>query len=147
MCYAHVIRNCRKRPFSSNNNKKLNFKKEWLGAHCNWFEGAAIYTASTNNGQEGHNAVIKRKITLRRRLPMNEFLRCMAQMARDVSTQFSKNRISIRNYLDLQLKWLHRISNHSRPNSNQTRRFCYFRFRPAHALICPNNITRFSFRA
>lgn len=66
MCYAHVIRNCRKRPFSSNNNKKLNFKKEWLGAHCNWFEGAAIYTASTNNGQEGHNAVIKRKITLRR---------------------------------------------------------------------------------
>lgn len=128
MCYAHVIRNCRKWPFSSKNNKQLimddiyqmqlapnrptfnmmsklfcekwkdiepdfvaYFKKEWLGPHCNWFEGAAIYTASTNNGQEGHNAVIKRKITLRRRLPMNEFLRCMAQMAKDVSTQFFKN--------------------------------------------------------
>lgn len=126
MCYAHVIRNCRKRPFSSKNNKQLilddiqkmqlapnrstfnmmkilicekwihvesdfvsYFKKEWLGAHCNWFEGAAEYTASTNNGQEGHNAVIKRKITLRRRLPSNQFLGCMAQMATDVSTQFS----------------------------------------------------------
>lgn len=127
MCYAHVIRNCSKRPFTSKNNKQLilgdiqkmqlapnrqtfdmmkklfcdkwilvepdfvsYFKKEWLGSHCNWFEGAADYTASTNNGQEGHNAVIKRKITLRKRLPMNQFLSCMAQMATDFSRQFSK---------------------------------------------------------
>lgn len=37
------------------------FQKEWLGPHCNWFEGAAYYTATTNNGQESHNAVIKKK--------------------------------------------------------------------------------------
>lgn len=127
MCYAHVLRNCRKRPFTSKNNKQLilddiqkmqvapnrptfemmsklfiekwktmepdfaaYFQKEWLGAHCNWFEGAAEYTASTNNGQEGHNAVIKRTITLRRRLPMNQFLACMRDMAENMSKQFSK---------------------------------------------------------
>lgn len=127
MCYAHVIRNCRKRPFSSKNNKMLilddirkmqlspnrptfnmmaklfcskwnsvepdfvvYFQKEWLGVHSNWFEGAADYTASTNNGQESHNAVIKKKITLRRRLPMNQFLNCMKTMTQDISIQFSK---------------------------------------------------------
>lgn len=78
MCYAHVIRNCRKRPFTSKHSKALllddiakmqlapnretfemmsklfcekwssvepdfvaYFQKEWLGPHCNWFEGAA----------------------------------------------------------------------------------------------------------
>lgn len=76
ICFAHVIRNCRKRPFTSKNNKDLilddirkmqsapspasfnmmaklsckkwepikadfvaYFRKEWLGVHCNWFEG------------------------------------------------------------------------------------------------------------
>lgn len=68
----------------------LYFKKEWLGVHCNWFEGAAHYTASTNNGQESHNAVIKKKVTLRRRLPMNQFLVCMKDMTADISKQFAK---------------------------------------------------------
>lgn len=63
------------------------FKREWLSAHCNWFEGAAHYTPSTNNALESHNAVIKRKITLRRRLPMNEFLKCMLDMTTDASKQ------------------------------------------------------------
>lgn len=128
MCYAHVKRNCRKRPFSSQINKALvlddiqkiqgapnrstfdlmtklfckkwesaepdfvpYFIKEWLGSHCNWFEGAADYTASTNNGQEGHNAVIKKNVTLRKRLPMNQFLVCMMNMTSDISKQFSKS--------------------------------------------------------
>lgn len=127
MCFAHVIRNCRKRPFTSKHNKSLvlddirkvqlapnratfnmmndlfcekwqevepdfisYFQKEWLGSHCNWFEGAAEYTPSTNNGQEGHNAAIKKRITLRRRLPMNQFLVCMKQMTEEISQQFSK---------------------------------------------------------
>lgn len=129
MCYAHVIRNCRKRPFTSQNNKSLiledirmiqlapnrptfemmtklfcekwediepdfttYFEKEWLGAHCNWFEGAADYTPSTNNGLESHNATIKKKITLRRRLPMNEFLASMKQMTTDISKSFSEGK-------------------------------------------------------
>lgn len=29
------------------------FQKEWLGTHCNWYEGAATYTPSTNNSLEG----------------------------------------------------------------------------------------------
>lgn len=97
MCYAHVIRNCCKRPFTSKNNKQLiiddirkiqlapnrntfkmisslfcdkwrpiesdfvsYFEREWLGPHCNWFEGSAAYTPSTNNAQESHNATIKK---------------------------------------------------------------------------------------
>lgn len=71
------------------------FDKEWLGVHCNWFEGAADYTASTNNGQESHNAVIKRKITLRRRLPMNQFLVCLKEMTSDISKQFLKGERAI----------------------------------------------------
>lgn len=31
-------------------------KNEWFGAHCNWFEGAALDTPSTNNSLEAFNA-------------------------------------------------------------------------------------------
>lgn len=132
MCYAHVIRNCCKRPFTSNNNKQLilddirkmqlapnretfkmmsrlfcekwrvieadfvsYFEREWLGPHCNWFEGAADYTPSTNNAQESHNAQIKKKITLRRRLPLNQFLLVMKEMTSNISTEFSKGERSL----------------------------------------------------
>lgn len=61
----------------------------YLGTYCNWYEGTADYTPSTNNGLESHNATIKKKITLRRRLPMNEFLVSMKQMTIDVSKSFS----------------------------------------------------------
>lgn len=61
------------------------FRKQWLNAHCNWFEGISQYTPSTNNGLESHNAQIKRKVTLRRRLPMNEFLKSMLEMTNDAS--------------------------------------------------------------
>lgn len=127
MCFAHVIRNVRKRPFTSKNNKHLiiedikkmqlasnkgifemmtklfrekwldtesnfveYFEKEWLGSHSNWFEGAAQYTPSTNNALESHNATIKRNITFRRRLPLEEFLIAMTNMTANVSKQFSE---------------------------------------------------------
>lgn len=98
MCFAHVIRNIRKRPFASKNSKPLildeirkmqlapnrtefelmtnlfikkwqsvepnfieYFRREWLGGHTNWLEGAAHYTPSTNNALESHNATIKKK--------------------------------------------------------------------------------------
>lgn len=131
MCFAHVLRNVRKRPFVSKNNKSLiiddikkmqlaqnrkvfdhmaklfckkwgelesnfieYFKAQWLGIHSNWFEGAANYTPSTNNALESHNAVIKRKITFRKRLPLNKFLITMKQMTEDISRQiFDKTRI------------------------------------------------------
>lgn len=131
MCFAHVLRNIRKRKFVSQNNRSLiiedirkiqlaadkqtfkmmankfclkwslveadfiaYFKKQWLGRHCNWYEGAALYTPSTNNAQEGYNGAIKKKVTLRRRLPMKEFLGSMKQMASDRSSQlFNKVRM------------------------------------------------------
>lgn len=133
MCFAHVLRNCHKRPFTSKNNKRLilddirniqlapnpstfnmmcelfiekwqilepnfiqYFKKEWFTKHSSWFEGIADYTPSTNNAQESHNAVIKRKITLRRRLPMNQLMSCMKEMTTDISTQFSKGERSLK---------------------------------------------------
>lgn len=47
------------------------FQKQWLGTHCNWFEGAAVYTPSTNNAQKAVNGVIKSNVTFRKRLPIN----------------------------------------------------------------------------
>lgn len=63
------------------------FEKQWLGVHCNWYEGASIYTPSTNNAQEAVNGVIKKKVTLRKRLPMNQFMTCMANLISDVSKE------------------------------------------------------------
>ena len=68
------------------------FRKQWLGTHSNWFEGAANYTPSTNNALESHNAVIKRKVTLRKHLPLNQFLIAMKDMTEDISTQLSKGK-------------------------------------------------------
>lgn len=126
MCFAHVLRNVRKRPFASKNNKSLiiddikkmqlapsrkifgymielfiekwhtlesnfiqYFRQQWLSTHSNCFEGAAEYTPSTNNSLESHNAVIKRKITFRKRLPLNKFLITMKDMTKDISSQLS----------------------------------------------------------
>lgn len=128
MCFAHVLRNVRKRPFSSKQNKSLiiddirkmqlapnrkvfeymaelfcskwttiessfvqYFKQQWLGTHANWFEGAADFTPSTNNALESHNAVIKRKVTFRKRLPLNQFLLTMKEMTEEISKQLFNN--------------------------------------------------------
>lgn len=68
------------------------FRKQWLGELCNWFEGAADYTPSTNNGVESHNANIKRKVTLRKRLPLNQFLDAMKNLTEACSQQFTSNK-------------------------------------------------------
>lgn len=45
------------------------------------------YTPSTNNALESHNAVIKRKVTFRKRLPLNKFLITMTEMTEEISEQ------------------------------------------------------------
>lgn len=65
------------------------FKKQWMDKLSNWFEGSANYTPSSNNGVESHNASIKRKITLRKRLPLNQFLVAIKQLTETCSKQFS----------------------------------------------------------
>lgn len=142
MCYAHVIRNIRKRltkkshrtlilddireiQLAANRNtfdlmtklfcekwKDIDldfvdyFKSQWLGTHRNWYEGAAIYTPSTNNALESHNSVIKRKITLRRRLPLNQFLMALEQLTEGYSNQFSNHIRCIETEPDITLKIL-----------------------------------------
>lgn len=64
------------------------FKKQWLGAHRNWFEGAADYTPATNNGLEGFNGVIKELYTFRNRLPFAEFIDVISDIAKKISTEF-----------------------------------------------------------
>lgn len=71
------------------------FEKQWLGVHCNWYEGAANYTPSTNNALESHNAVIKRSITLRKRLPLNQFLTSISALLTEISKQFSSGQREI----------------------------------------------------
>lgn len=71
------------------------FQREWLGSHCNWFEGVADYTPSTNNALESHNSIIKRTITFRKRLPLNQFLISMTQMTKQISIQFSSGQREI----------------------------------------------------
>lgn len=99
MCFAHVVRNVRKRPLKNNKHRasimknisimnlastvdkfeglsKLFIKKwsksepdfttyfanQWLGGHRNWFEGASVYSPSTNNALEGIYFLDARKI-------------------------------------------------------------------------------------
>lgn len=64
---------------------------------CNWYEGAAIYTPSTKNALESHNAVIKRSITMRKRLPLNQFLTCISGLMTDILEQFSSGERDIAN--------------------------------------------------
>lgn len=68
----------------------IGIKLSLCWAHINFFEGAAHYTLSTNNALESHNATIKRKITYRRRLLLEEFLTAMFRMTCDISKQFIK---------------------------------------------------------
>lgn len=65
------------------------FEKQWLRVHQNWFEGAAVYTPSTNNAQEAVNGIIKSKVTLRKRLPMNQFMAAMVNLISDYSIELS----------------------------------------------------------
>lgn len=68
------------------------FKTQWLGVHCNWFEGAAMYAPSTNNAQESVNGVIKKKVTLRRRLPMNQFMEKMGTLISEMSKELAEKK-------------------------------------------------------
>lgn len=68
------------------------FEAQWLGVHCNWFEGAAVYTPSTNNAQESVNNVIKMKVTLRKRLPMNQFMASMMKLISEYSEALSNEK-------------------------------------------------------
>lgn len=73
------------------------FKKEWLEAHSNWFEGSGVYIPSHNNGIESHNANIKRNWTFRKRLPLNQFFTAICEMTSAASKKLSSGDREITN--------------------------------------------------
>jgi hypothetical protein len=70
------------------------FRKEWIDSStCKWYEGAAIFAPSHNNGCEGSNRWIKETHTKRRTLSISGFLDCMFKMVRNWSEDRVKNKI------------------------------------------------------
>lgn len=78
--FAMFLEKWQKKKHSRVNNFLEYFEKEWFQKYPNWYEGAAPGHPSTNNGVESTNAAIKRENTLRERLPVGQFLTCMAEM-------------------------------------------------------------------
>lgn len=63
------------------------FISTWVNSDlCNWFETASDF-ASTNNGLECLNRVIKDTRTLRKKMPLNEFTANVEQMLTDWSNK------------------------------------------------------------
>lgn len=65
------------------------FKKEWLIAHKNWFEGFKSKTPSTNNALESTNKVIKDEQTLRERFDVSQFRGVVFSMLQQWATEYS----------------------------------------------------------
>lgn len=62
-------------------------QNSWGRDCCRWYEGAALTHPSTNNGLESLNRQIKDKYTLRKMMPMGEFLNACESMTTDWSEQ------------------------------------------------------------
>lgn len=56
------------------------FIGEYIDQRCGWYEGTAPGFPSTNNGLESINGLIKRQGTLRKRLPLGEFVNCISKL-------------------------------------------------------------------
>lgn len=80
------------------------FNKQWLGVHKNWYEGAAEYTPSTNNGLEAFNGVIKSNYTFRNRLKFAEFIDVMSNVAQKISIEFESNERRMLEYPEIDSK-------------------------------------------
>lgn len=65
------------------------FKKEWLTANKNWYEGFKSKTPSTNNALESSNKVIKDEQTLRERFDLSQFRGVLFSMVEQWSVEYS----------------------------------------------------------
>lgn len=69
------------------------FVENWYERNSDWYEGFQPMCPSTNNALESYNALIKRKYTLRERLPMSKFFDTMKKLIGEQSllrSQFSE---------------------------------------------------------
>lgn len=73
------------------------FKKEWLIANKNWFEGFREKTPSTNNALESSNKVIKDEQTMRERFDLSQFRSVLFDMVKQWSIEYSSelNKINL----------------------------------------------------
>ena len=58
------------------------FQQNWITKHSKWYEGAAVGRPSTNNALEATNRVIKMEHTLRKRLPVGQFMNGVGDLIR-----------------------------------------------------------------
>ncbi len=74
------------------------FELQWFNTQPNWFEGYNhpnnVASASTNNGNESQNALIKREHTLRKLLNLPTFVVVIARMVRNWSYAMSPTNIN-----------------------------------------------------
>ncbi|CAF1543250.1 unnamed protein product [Didymodactylos carnosus] len=67
------------------NEFKSYFESQWLLSLPFFYEGATMFTPSTNNGLESLNGKIKQQYTMRHRLPLSAFLQTAERMLKDWS--------------------------------------------------------------
>ena len=88
------------------------FTNNWYENNLNWFEGFSPKNPSTNNALESFNALIKKKYTLRERLPIQKFFEVIAKLINQQSllrSQFSKDCKTFAVEKNYSLKFLHMI--------------------------------------
>lgn len=101
------------------------FKKEWLIAHPNWYEGYRKKTPSHNNSQESYNKNIKDEHTLRERLELSEFRVVLIEMVKQWSVEYQSGLNKINNGApDIELKWWTDGYNFARSNTKITSARC-----------------------
>ncbi|CAF1306954.1 unnamed protein product, partial [Rotaria sordida] len=90
------------------------FSEQWLSHLCYWYEGAARFTPSSNNGLESLNGRIKQHYTMRNKLPLAPFLQLAEKMLVDWSTnnvqQPFQLHLTINNDLDVKAyDWINKV--------------------------------------
>lgn len=63
------------------------YKTYHVDKNSNWYEGADLKAASTNNALEGTNGVIKSSYTHKDRLPVGRFFGMLQEMIKDWSVE------------------------------------------------------------
>jgi hypothetical protein len=70
------------------------FEREWLKSNSGWYEGICHKTPSQDNGLEVSKNVIKSHHSLRRRLPLGQYLNNAEHMLHQRSVDSTKHKVS-----------------------------------------------------
>lgn len=106
----------------------------WFTSHSNWYEGASHQLPSTNNALESFNLVIKQEETLRKRMPLGQFLGQSLASASRWSIQYTMDKVITTSPTIELCDWTegyHWAKNSKEVKSKQFREFTEF--------YCPSN--------